>query len=166
MANDFANSAQDALEKGDYANASALHFRAAEQFLLAMNYTTDPEAVKTLKLLYASHTRSGKDLQRRTNTMRNRQPTPTLISKPEPPRATHLYSNVKNDPSKASIIGSRQFFVGQEASESVLNSFTNTSTTVEKQQRLKLRWLTSRPDIRLYKQLWAIELHNKFLSVS
>nr|KAJ3421878.1 hypothetical protein HK105_001979 [Polyrhizophydium stewartii] len=47
-----------------------------EQYLLAMNDTSDPEAVKTLKLLYASHTRSGKELQRRV------QQPPAAVSAP------------------------------------------------------------------------------------
>ncbi|KAI9333923.1 hypothetical protein DFJ73DRAFT_39866 [Zopfochytrium polystomum] len=36
-----------------------------QPFLLATSYTSDPEAIKMLKLLYANHTRQGKELQRR-----------------------------------------------------------------------------------------------------
>jgi hypothetical protein len=42
-ANQFANSADEYTRKGDYANACTAHFRAAEQFLLAMNDTKDAE---------------------------------------------------------------------------------------------------------------------------
>ncbi|KAI8852225.1 hypothetical protein BC829DRAFT_83601 [Chytridium lagenaria] len=64
-ANLFAHAAEEYAERGQYAQAVEAHFRAAEQFLLATSYTADPEAIKTLKLLYANHTRQGKDLQRR-----------------------------------------------------------------------------------------------------
>ncbi|KNC97754.1 uncharacterized protein SPPG_09402 [Spizellomyces punctatus DAOM BR117] len=67
-ANAFASAAEDFAERGQYANAVEAHFRAAEQFLSAVSYTADPEAIKTLKLLYANHTRQGKELQRRLQT--------------------------------------------------------------------------------------------------
>ncbi|CAG8705541.1 6181_t:CDS:2, partial [Acaulospora morrowiae] len=60
----FANAAEEFEEKELWAKAMEAHFRAAEQFLSAMNYTSDPEAIRTLKLLYANHTRQGKELQR------------------------------------------------------------------------------------------------------
>jgi hypothetical protein len=49
-ANQFASSAEDFLSKGDFQNACTSHFRAAEQFLLAMNDTKDPEVLFTLIL--------------------------------------------------------------------------------------------------------------------
>jgi Archaeal PaREP1/PaREP8 family len=45
-ANQFASNAEDFLSKGDLQNACNCHFRAAEQFLLAMNDTKDPEVIK------------------------------------------------------------------------------------------------------------------------
>ncbi|KAJ3090349.1 hypothetical protein HDU96_003445, partial [Phlyctochytrium bullatum] len=65
QANAFAHAAEEYAERGQFAQAVEAHFRAAEQFLLATSYTSDPEAVRTLKLLYSNHTRQGKDLQRR-----------------------------------------------------------------------------------------------------
>ncbi|CAG8630745.1 12749_t:CDS:10 [Ambispora gerdemannii] len=61
----YANAAEEYEEKEQWSKAMEAHFRAAEQFLLAMNYTSNPEAVRTLKLLYANHTRQGKELKRR-----------------------------------------------------------------------------------------------------
>ncbi|KAJ3294421.1 hypothetical protein HDU76_006955, partial [Blyttiomyces sp. JEL0837] len=72
-ANAFANAAEEYTERNQYDKAVEAHFRAAEQFLLATSYTSDPEAVKTLKLLYANHTRQGKDLQRRLQQSQNQQ---------------------------------------------------------------------------------------------
>ncbi|KAJ3144626.1 hypothetical protein HDU89_008131 [Geranomyces variabilis] len=67
-ANAFANAAEEYAERGQLGNAMEAHFRAAEQFLSAVSYTSDPEATRTLKLLYSNHTRQGKDLQRRLQT--------------------------------------------------------------------------------------------------
>ncbi|KAI8800301.1 hypothetical protein BJ742DRAFT_87659 [Cladochytrium replicatum] len=64
-ANGLANAADEFTERGQYAKAVEAHFRAAEQFLLSVNYTNDPEAVKMLKMLYRNHTRKGQELQRR-----------------------------------------------------------------------------------------------------
>ncbi|CAG8546412.1 13190_t:CDS:10 [Ambispora leptoticha] len=61
----YANAAEEYEEKEQWSKAMEAHFRAAEQFLQATNYTSNPEAVRTLKLLYANHTRQGKDLKRR-----------------------------------------------------------------------------------------------------
>ncbi|KAJ3253349.1 hypothetical protein HK103_000728 [Boothiomyces macroporosus] len=140
-AHQFATNAEEYMEKGDLANACTAHFRAAgrndlikEQYLLAMNDTTDPEvslinqqAVKTLKLLYASHTRNGKELQRRLNsppTIRHQQSAPVITSKSSGKEerrissefgkgAVHLYSNPKRTQEKEPDMGSRQFFMGQ-----------------------------------------------------
>ncbi|KAJ3324142.1 hypothetical protein HDV06_000683 [Boothiomyces sp. JEL0866] len=126
-AHQFATNAEEYMEKGDLANACTAHFRAAEQYLLAMNDTTDPEAVKTLKLLYASHTRNGKELQRRLNsppTIRHQQSAPVMTSKSSGKEerrissefgkgAVHLYSNPKKTVEKEPELGSRQFFMGQ-----------------------------------------------------
>ncbi|KAI8619391.1 hypothetical protein BC830DRAFT_1104430 [Chytriomyces sp. MP71] len=64
-ANAFAAAADSYTESGSYAQAIEAHFRAAEQFLLATSLTSDPDAVRTLRLLYANHTNKGKALQRR-----------------------------------------------------------------------------------------------------
>ncbi|RUS34223.1 hypothetical protein BC938DRAFT_481732 [Jimgerdemannia flammicorona] len=64
-AHHFANIAEEAKENEQWVKAMESHFRAAEQFLLAMDYTSDPEAIRTLKLLRSNHTRQGKDIQRR-----------------------------------------------------------------------------------------------------
>ncbi|CAG8516596.1 3285_t:CDS:10 [Diversispora eburnea] len=71
----FANAAEELEEKEQWAKAMEAHFRAAEQFLLAMNYTSDPEVrnlIRTLKLLYANHTRQGKESQRRVQQVNQR----------------------------------------------------------------------------------------------
>ncbi|KAI8913887.1 hypothetical protein DFJ77DRAFT_465086, partial [Powellomyces hirtus] len=61
------------------------HFRAAEQFLSAVSYTSDAEATRTLKLLYSNHTRQGKDLQRRLQT-RSPSSSPRITPRGVPPR--------------------------------------------------------------------------------
>jgi hypothetical protein len=63
--NAYANMAEEYLEKGHISKAIEAHFRAAEQFLLATNYSPDIQAQQTLKLLYKNHTKKGKDLQKR-----------------------------------------------------------------------------------------------------
>ncbi|KAJ3095179.1 hypothetical protein HDU97_007216 [Phlyctochytrium planicorne] len=80
--NAFAHAAEEYTERGQYAQAIEAHFRAAEQFLLAMSYTTDPEATKTLKLLYTNHTRQGKELQRRLQARTPASPNATPLPKP------------------------------------------------------------------------------------
>lgn len=133
-ANQFANNAEDYTRAGDYPNACTSHFRAAEQYLLAMNDTKDPEvsdwnrsdvkAVKTLKLLYASHTRNGKDLQRRLNSQVGHEISSaggtgiSASSGEGSKRAVHLYSGnqptvIQTGPTESMMAGSRQFFVGQ-----------------------------------------------------
>ncbi|KAJ3214727.1 hypothetical protein HDU67_001318 [Dinochytrium kinnereticum] len=77
--NAFAHAAEEYAERGQFAQAIEAHFRAAEQFLLATSYTNDPEATKTLKLLYTNHTRQGKDLQRRLQT-RTASSSPSITS--------------------------------------------------------------------------------------
>ena len=117
QANEFASQAEDYSKMGDYSNASTAHFRAAELFLLAMNETKDSVAVKTLKLLYASHTRMGKELQRKIAAA-DENPT---VNTPER-KAVHLYSkNAQNVTTSklAEDFGSRQFFVGQGVTESM-----------------------------------------------
>jgi hypothetical protein len=47
QANQFSNLAEEYVSKGDFANACTAHFRAAEQFLLAMNDTKDQEVSYT-----------------------------------------------------------------------------------------------------------------------
>ncbi|CAG8819504.1 4467_t:CDS:2, partial [Dentiscutata erythropus] len=61
-------------EKELWAKAMEAHFRAADQFVLAINYTSDPEVARTLKLLYATHNRQGKELQRRIEKQAQQSP--------------------------------------------------------------------------------------------
>ncbi|CAG8813639.1 4636_t:CDS:10 [Gigaspora margarita] len=70
----FANAAEEFEEKELWAKAMEAHFRAADQFVLAINYTSDPEVVRTLKLLYATHNRQGKELQRRLEKQAQQSP--------------------------------------------------------------------------------------------
>ncbi|KAJ1566087.1 hypothetical protein HK096_002221 [Nowakowskiella sp. JEL0078] len=64
-ANSYAQAADEYASRGQYSQAIDSHFKAADFFLLAQQQTSDNEAIKTLKLLYANHSRQGKDLQRR-----------------------------------------------------------------------------------------------------
>ncbi|KAH6600423.1 hypothetical protein BASA50_002320 [Batrachochytrium salamandrivorans] len=94
-ANAFATAAEDYAARGQLRKAVESHFRAAEQYLLAMNDTADVEAVKTLKLLYASHTRNGKEMQRRISqvaTPTSSSPVAELASRPTSTPIPHLYS--------------------------------------------------------------------------
>ncbi|CAG8640662.1 28_t:CDS:2, partial [Funneliformis mosseae] len=61
----FANAAEELKEKEQWGQAMQAHFRAAEQFALAINYTSDPEAIRSLKIQYTDQTRQGKEVQRR-----------------------------------------------------------------------------------------------------
>ncbi|CAI2173096.1 1577_t:CDS:10 [Funneliformis geosporum] len=61
----FANAAEELKEKEQWGQAMQAHFRAAEQFALAINYTSEPEAIRSLKIQYTDQTRQGKEVQRR-----------------------------------------------------------------------------------------------------
>ncbi|KAJ3192365.1 hypothetical protein HK101_006676 [Irineochytrium annulatum] len=107
--NSFATAAEDYAERGQYPKAVEAHFRAAEQFLLATSYTSDPEAVKTLKLLYSNHTRQGKDLQRRiqarlaASPASARVPGSPAIGQPHPASAVPRMS----DPTETTLRGQK-----------------------------------------------------------
>ena len=135
QANEFASQAEEYTRLGDYANASTAHFRAAELFLLAMSETSDSVAVKTLKLLYASHTRMGKELQRK---MQSQIENPSQNVTNER-KAVHLYSNNPQNITASKLaedFGSRNFFVGQGVTDSMqLENFTN-DQTVENQSQM------------------------------
>ncbi|CAO3631031.1 unnamed protein product [Cunninghamella echinulata] len=61
----YANSAEEYEDRELWSKAIESHKSAAEQFQLALDYTQDAEAGKTLRLLIATHTRKAKDLQRK-----------------------------------------------------------------------------------------------------
>ncbi|CAO3631926.1 unnamed protein product [Cunninghamella blakesleeana] len=61
----YANSAEEYEDREMWSKAIEAHNNAAEQFQLALDYTQDTEAGKTLRLLIATHTRKAKDLQRK-----------------------------------------------------------------------------------------------------
>ncbi|KAI9301905.1 hypothetical protein BJ944DRAFT_290579 [Cunninghamella echinulata] len=61
----YANSAEEYEDRELWSKAIESHKSAAEQFQLALDYTQDTEAGKTLRLLIATHTRKAKDLERK-----------------------------------------------------------------------------------------------------
>ncbi|KAF9354946.1 hypothetical protein BGX26_007168 [Mortierella sp. AD094] len=65
LAHRYASAAEEHREKNQWEEAVGMHFKAADQFLLATNDTQNQEVVRTLKLMNANHIRQGKDLQRR-----------------------------------------------------------------------------------------------------
>ncbi|GJJ78663.1 hypothetical protein EMPS_11022 [Entomortierella parvispora] len=65
LAHRYANEAEEQEERGGWTEAIDLHFKAADQFLLATKDTQNQEVVRTLKLMNANHNRQAKDLQRR-----------------------------------------------------------------------------------------------------
>lgn len=65
LAHRYANEAEEFQEQGQWAEAMNMHFKAANQFLLATNDTQSHDVIQTLKLMSANHARQGKDLQRR-----------------------------------------------------------------------------------------------------
>ncbi|RKO97071.1 hypothetical protein CAUPRSCDRAFT_11237, partial [Caulochytrium protostelioides] len=73
QAHDYANQAEACAAAGQLAAAVELHYLAAEQFLLAINDIKDIDAVRTLKILYATHTRQAKELQKRIEAARQAQ---------------------------------------------------------------------------------------------
>ena len=122
-AHQFAANAVDYSKNNDLSNACTSHFRAAEQFLLAMNDTNDVEAVKTLKLLYAFHTRSGKEIQRKLlSPPRPNANITTETNNPNPTtKAVHLYSNANQPLTQQgpteSMLADTSLFVGQSQSK-------------------------------------------------
>ncbi|CAG8785522.1 22569_t:CDS:2, partial [Dentiscutata erythropus] len=70
----FANQAEEFEEKELWAKAMEAHFHAADQFVLTISYTSDSEVARTLKLLYATHNRQGKELQRRIEKQAQQSP--------------------------------------------------------------------------------------------
>lgn len=130
-ANEFATLAENFTLSGDFQNASINHFRAAEQYLLAMNDTRDPEALKMLKMLYARHTREAKEVRKRMEMPK--PPTKPLALNPESlrsgnlqdtPKAVHLFS--QETPTVQGISDSllqASLFVGQSNPVEVDESF-------------------------------------------
>ncbi|GBC07545.1 hypothetical protein RclHR1_07520009 [Rhizophagus clarus] len=98
----FANAAEELGEKEQWGKAMEAHFRAAEQFALAMNYTSDPEAIRTLKLLYTNHTRQGKEIQRRLAKQTQQSPKPQEQLNPSSSHRTRRTSSSTSSKSNAS----------------------------------------------------------------
>ncbi|KAF9169437.1 hypothetical protein BGX21_010364 [Mortierella sp. AD011] len=65
LAHRYASAAEEHREQNKWEEAVDMHFKAADQFLLATNDTQNQEVIRTLKLMNANHIRQGKDLQRR-----------------------------------------------------------------------------------------------------
>ncbi|KAI8330465.1 hypothetical protein BC941DRAFT_169825 [Chlamydoabsidia padenii] len=61
----YANTAEGYEDREAWHEAIEAHQKAAEQFKKALDYTQDPEAGKSLRLLVANHTRRAKDLERK-----------------------------------------------------------------------------------------------------
>ncbi|CAB4475487.1 hypothetical protein RhiirA1_455743 [Rhizophagus irregularis] len=98
----FANAAEELGEKEQWGKAMEAHFRAAEQFALAMNYTSDPEAIRTLRLLYTNHTRQGKEIQRRVAKQAQQSPKPQEQLNPQSSHRTRRTSSSTSSKSNAS----------------------------------------------------------------
>ncbi|KAF9994063.1 tRNA 2'-phosphotransferase 1 [Entomortierella chlamydospora] len=65
QAHRYASAAEEYREQNKWEEAVDMHFKAADQFLLATKDTQNQEVIRTLKLMNANHIRQGKDLQRR-----------------------------------------------------------------------------------------------------
>ncbi|KAF9113591.1 tRNA 2'-phosphotransferase 1 [Mortierella sp. AM989] len=65
VAHRYANAAEEYREQNQWEEAVDMHFKAADQFLLATKDAQNQEVIRTLKLMNANHIRQGKDLQRR-----------------------------------------------------------------------------------------------------
>ncbi|ORX60363.1 hypothetical protein DM01DRAFT_1158766 [Hesseltinella vesiculosa] len=61
----FANAAEEYEEQELWLQAAQSHENAANQFQLALQYTEDNEAAKTIRLLVANHTRRAREIQRK-----------------------------------------------------------------------------------------------------
>lgn len=81
----YGNEAELCIEQGDFKGATEAHYKAAEEYLKAISEAKDPEAIKTLKLLYTNHTRQARDLQRRANATEQKaeEPKPSFEKSPE-----------------------------------------------------------------------------------
>ncbi|RCH84427.1 hypothetical protein CU097_003303 [Rhizopus azygosporus] len=66
----FANAAEDFEEEESWEKAAEAHFKAAEQFQIALNDVKDAETAKTLQLLIANHKRKANDLDRKIQRMK------------------------------------------------------------------------------------------------
>ncbi|TPX34018.1 hypothetical protein SmJEL517_g03267 [Synchytrium microbalum] len=88
-AHSFAGQAEDYRDSGKWAKAADYHSKAAEQFLLATQQTTNAEVLKTLHLLQASHSQQAKELQKKVSAQSHRPPqyaTPSYQSTSSSPR--------------------------------------------------------------------------------
>ncbi|RIA85648.1 hypothetical protein C1645_741429 [Glomus cerebriforme] len=101
VAHAFANAAEELEEKEQWGKAMEAHFRAAEQFALAMNYTSDPEVIRTLKLLYTNHTRQGREVQRRLTKQAQQSPKPQEQLNPPSSHRTRKSSSSTSSKSNA-----------------------------------------------------------------
>ncbi|KAG9294110.1 hypothetical protein G9A89_021469 [Geosiphon pyriformis] len=92
----YANAAEEFEEKEQWGKALEAHFRAAEQFLLAISYTSDSEAIRTLKMLYANHNRQGKELQRRLSKQSQSSPRQKAVQSSSGSNSQPLSSSHRN----------------------------------------------------------------------
>ena len=100
--------------------------------MAATSFTTDSEALKTLKSLHVSHVNTAKLLQRRAKSVQNThsiESTKTMkpiaeISLEKIPMIppTHSIQMQRNESSDAGLMGSRQYFLGQSHTESMMMS--------------------------------------------
>ncbi|KAF9916483.1 hypothetical protein FBU30_001325 [Linnemannia zychae] len=65
LAHRYVQAAEEHQDRQQWTEAMEMHFKAADQFLLATKDTQDQEVIRTLKFMNANHLRQGKDLQRK-----------------------------------------------------------------------------------------------------
>ncbi|KAI9205455.1 uncharacterized protein BJ171DRAFT_581132 [Polychytrium aggregatum] len=129
-ANAFATAAEEYAEQGNLSMAMEAHFRAAEQFLIATNFTTDQEPAATGARLPPNYPQSKYSPVRPHIPSLNQRTTPSSMkgtvgshSQHLPQTASPLAAYPANSgPSDGDLYGSRNYFLGQESGSILGNS--------------------------------------------
>ncbi|KAI0315519.1 hypothetical protein OF83DRAFT_1164757 [Amylostereum chailletii] len=98
-AHQHAANADEFTSKGLLIPAFEQHSKAADAFQACIEASNDENAKRTLRMLQNKHSKAGKDLQRRIDTLREDGIDPTLPQKPVQPRPSSVPSHLAPGPS-------------------------------------------------------------------
>ncbi|KAM6501927.1 hypothetical protein JOM56_001904 [Amanita muscaria] len=84
-AHQHALNAEDHFNNGLLVLAAEEHSKAAEAYLAAVERSNDESAKRTLRMLYNRHSKTGKDIQRKIDKLKQEGKDPNLPHKPERP---------------------------------------------------------------------------------
>ena len=103
QAQEFSRRADEALTRGQLQQAMEMHFRAAEQYLKATSYTSDPEGVKSLTMLSVGHSNKGKELKRRIESLEKDQAVSVIPSGGTKVPVVTVVAPVSSSPPKSGV---------------------------------------------------------------